>query len=264
MTHSLKVFILCMFSGSLTAFSQTWEFGLTAGGLNYMGDLNQNNFRKINHTAFGAMVKRNLDSYWAIKFAVFSGKISADESKSPYEQERDRNLSFFSPLTEVSTQVEFNFFDYGFDYQQKRFTPYLFAGLSLAVFNPKTIYNGKTYELKYYNTEGQTEYQTTTYAIPVGAGVKYNFGRYLNIVAELGFRNTSTDYLDDVSGYYAASTQLQDISTERTALRIALADRSVNKIGVPGTQRGDFRKKDSYLFVGITLSYTFVSQNCYY
>ncbi|MEO5912501.1 MAG: DUF6089 family protein [Pelobium sp.] len=264
MTHSLKVFILLLFSGSLTAFSQTWEVGLTAGGLNYMGDLNQNNFLKVNHPAFGAMVKRNLDSYWAIKLALFSGKIGADESKSPYQQERDRNLSFFSPLTEASAQVEFNFFDYGFDFQQKRFTPYLFAGFSLAAFNPKTVYNGKTYELKNYLTEGQSEYKTAAYAIPVGAGVKYNFGSYFNLAAELGFRNTSTDYLDDVSGYYPTAAQLQDNSPERTALRIALADRSVNKIGVPGTQRGDFRKKDSYLFVGLTLSYTFVSQNCYY
>ncbi|MBU2045627.1 MAG: hypothetical protein KJ712_02710, partial [Bacteroidetes bacterium] len=57
-------------------------------------------------------------------------------------------------------------------------------------------------------------------------------------------------------------SQLIGNSPENTALRIALADRSQYKIGVPGTQRGDFRKKDSYVFVGITLSYTFVSQKC--
>ena len=116
--------------------------------------------------------------------------------------------------------------------------------------------------MKYYNTEAQESYNTTTYAIPIAAGLKYNFGRYLNIIGEIGFRDTSTDYLDDVSGYYPNSAALQGNSPEITALRIALSDRSINKIGVPGTQRGDFRKKDSYLFAGITLTYTFVSQKC--
>lgn len=156
------------------------------------------------------------------------------------------------------------FFDYGFDYSQKRFTPYLFTGVTLTGFNPKTNFEGKVYELKNYLTEGQSEYKTLAYSIPFGAGVKYNFGKYFNIAGEIGYRNTSSDYLDDVSGVYASTSSLQDNNPEKAALRIALADRSMNKIGVPGTQRGDFRKKDSYVFVGITLSYTFVSQNCYF
>ena len=251
-----------MFSSVFSASSQTWEIGVTAGGMAYLGDLNQNNLSKFNHPAAGGVIKRNFDSNWSLKLTALKGKISADESLSPYLQERNRNLSFFSPITEGSLQVEFNFFDYGFDYSQKRFTPFLSAGLSLAVFNPQTNFNGTTYQLKYYNTEGQESYNTTTYAIPVAAGLKYNFGRYLNIIGEIGFRDTSTDYLDDVSGYYANSTALQGNSAQITALRIALSDRSVNKIGTPGTQRGDFRKKDSYLFAGITLTYTFVSQKC--
>lgn len=252
-----------MLLSSQSAKAQTWEVGVTAGSLCYMGDLNQNNFRQFHHPAFGFSVKRNLDSYWALKLALFSGKISADESKSPYQQERERNLSFFSPLTEGSLQVEFNFFDYGFDFLQKRFTPYLYSGIALTGFNPQTNYKGATYELKYYRTEGQAnQYNTITYSIPVGAGVKFNFGKYFNLSAELGTRNVSTDYLDDVSGYYPDPALLQDNSPEKTALRLALSDRSINKSGVAGTQRGDFRKKDSYLFVGITLSYTFVSQKC--
>ena len=132
----------------------------------------------------------------------------------------------------------------------------------MAVFNPKTNFNGSIYELKYYNTEGQESYNTSTYSIPFGAGAKFNFGQYFNLIGEVGFRNTTTDYLDDVSGYYANSAQLQGNSPEITDLKIALADRSAAKIGLPGTQRGDFRKKDSYIFVGLTLSYTFVSQKC--
>jgi hypothetical protein len=262
MTSSLKVFILFMFTCNISAYSQTWEVGLTAGRMGYMGDLNQNNFHKLNHNAAGAIVKRNFDSYWSLKLAVLRGKISADESLSPNQYERDRNLSFFSPITEGSLQIEFNFLDYGFEYRQNRCTPFLSAGIALAGFNPQVNYNGRTYELKYYNTEGQESYKTTTYSIPIAAGIKYNFGRYFNIIGEFGFRNTNTDYLDDVSGYYPDPASLQGNSPQITALRVALSDRSINKIGAPGTQRGDFRKKDTYLFAGITLTYTFVSQKC--
>lgn len=257
----VSVFIL-FFLFSTSVFSQTWEIGVTGGGLGYMGDLNQNDFKKINHKAFGGMIKRNFDGYWSLKLAFLTGKISDNESQSPYEYERNRNLSFFSPLTEGSLQVEFNFFDYGFGFRQARITPFLFSGVTVAVFNPKVEFNSRVYELKYYATEGQEQYNTSTYSIPFGAGAKFNFGQYFNLVGEVGFRNTTTDYLDDVSGYYANPSQLQGNSPENTALRMALSDRSINKIGVPGTQRGDFRKKDSYLFVGLTLSYTFVSQKC--
>ncbi|WP_017258375.1 type IX secretion system protein PorG [Pedobacter arcticus] len=263
MTHFIKVFILFVLISTNVAYAQTWEVGVTGGAMGYMGDLNQNGILKLNHPAFGFVVKRNFDSNWALRVSALQGKISDDESKSKYQQEIDRNLSFYSPITEGNVLVEFNFFDYGFEYHQKRFTPFLFAGVALTGFNPKTDYKGSTYELKYYKTEGQPEeYKTITYSIPFGAGVKYNFGRYLNLVGEIGYRNTSTDYLDDVSGVYPAITSMQENDPNKTALRFDLSDRSVNKIGVPGTQRGDFRKKDSYLFVGITLSYTFVSQKC--
>lgn len=262
MIKFIKVFILIILVAHFKTQAQTWEFGLTGGGMGYMGDLNQNNPLALNHPAFGFNLKRNFDSYWSLKLAALRGKISDDESASKYQQEINRNLSFYSPITEGSLTVEFNFFDYGFEYLQKRFTPFLFAGVAITGFNPKTEYNGNTYELKYYYTEGQTEYKTIAYSLPFGAGVKYNFGRYFNVIGEIGYRNTNTDYLDDVSGVYADPSQLQGNTNENTALRIALADRSVNKIGTPGTQRGDFRKKDSYVFVGITLSYTFVSQKC--
>ncbi len=264
MTQPLKVFILFMFAVNLNANAQTWELGITGGGMGYMGDLNQNNFLAINQPALGFTVKRNLDSYWAIRFSVLQGKISDDESKSKHQQEIDRNLSFFSPITEGSAVVEFNFLDYGFEYRQKRITPYLFAGFAVTGFNPQTNDDkGRIYELKNYKTEGQTDnYKTIAFSFPYGAGVKYNFGRYFNIAGEIGYRNTSTDYLDDVSGFYPKTVDLTGKSDQETALRIALSDRSVNKIGSPDTQRGDLRKKDTYVFVGITLSYTFVSQKC--
>jgi hypothetical protein len=262
MLLKIKVFIILMFCSSLSLMAQTWEIGVTAGSMSYLGDLNQNNLNQFKHFAGGGMLKRNFDGYWSIKFSTMNGQISANDATSNLQQQQDRNLSFFTPISETSLLAELNFFDYGFDFRQKRLTPFLSAGISLITFNPKTDYNGNTYDLKEYNTEGQITYKTTTFSIPIGTGVKYNFGRYFNVIGEIGFRTTNTDYLDDVSGYYPDPSLLQSSSPIITNLRIALSDRSINKIGAPNTQRGDFRKKDSYLFAGISLTYTFVSQKC--
>ena len=75
-----------------------------------------------------------------------------------------------------------------------------------------------------------------------------------------------TDYLDDVSGKYASNEELVFPGAGGiTNLRMNLADRSP-EVGFPrhsaGTQRGDYRNRDTYLFLGVTISYMFFTQKC--
>ncbi len=260
----LSIF-LCVIC-SVTTCAQTWEVGGFLGGTSYLGDLNQKAFYKIYRPAYGAVVKRNFDGYWSLKFSLLRGRIGADDAKSTFQQERDRNLKFFTPVTEGSVQVEFNFFQYGPQFQNNGISPYLFAGIAGFGFNPKANYGNFDYELNAYATEGQSlnePYKLINLSIPIGAGVKYNFTGNWNLIAEAGFRNTQTDYLDDVSTTYPDAAAFGGPSLAFVEDRKALSDPSINKIGVPGTQRGDFRKRDTYLFVGFTLSYTFVTAKCY-
>lgn len=227
-----------------------------------MGDMNPVKPYKFTNPAFGGQIKRNLDGYWALKLSLLQGKIGANDAKSDNLQLRDRNLSFFSPLTEVSAQVEFNFFRYVPTISDKVYTPYLFTGISYTFFNPKTHFDGDIYELSLYRTEGQTNaYKTETLAIPYGAGVKYNITGKWNLIGEIGYRTAFTDFLDDVSGRYADKSVMTD------ATSAALSDRSGETtgvyIGATGSQRGDFRKRDTYMFVGISLTYTFITPKCY-
>jgi len=246
----------------LPGFAQNWELGVTAGGMGYMGDLNPHQFHKINNLAVGGVVKRNFDGYWSLKFSLLAGKVSARDADAKYPEQVNRNLQFFSPVTEGSFQVEFNFFDFGIDYGQRRFTPYVFAGISVFGFNPKAKYGDTVYELKYLATEKAeadgAAYKTIATAIPIGAGVKYQLSERLNLAAEFGFRTAHTDHLDDVSQRYPAI----DPASSNSAVRMYFSDPSIIKIGDPDIQRGDFRKKDTYIYTGITLSYVFRSNNC--
>ncbi len=261
--------ILFLFLGLNNAVkAQGLELGVTAGGMGYIGDLNQTNYLNVTDLAFGGMIKKNFDGYWSLKLALLQGKVRANDANSKYLQERERNLSFFSPVTEGSMMVEFNFFNYGIDFSRKRITPFLFTGVSIFNFNPKVKYNGEVYELKRYGTEGQDikfslSYNTISLAIPFGAGVKFRVAEKLNLITEIGYRKTSTDYLDDVSGLYPDPSSLNDANPNQTTLRNRFSNPSSTlSNSLINTQRGDLRKNDTYLFVGLTLSYTFVSQKC--
>jgi hypothetical protein len=255
-------FLLLLFL-SFNLQAQTWEVGGSVGGSGYMGDLNPNNPLKISGIALGAFVQRNFDGYWSAKLDYTFGQIAAADNTSSNPQFRARNLSFSTTLNELAVIGEFNFFKYIPEAGQNRFTPYIFLGMGAVGYNPQANYQGKTYDLRPLMTEGESKpYPDFALTIPYGAGVKYNFSGKWNFAADIGYRNPYTDYLDDVSGNYPDRTKLS------SPIAQALSDRSGEltgvDIGVPGTQRGDGRTKDTYMFVKISISFTFVSSKCYY
>jgi opacity protein-like surface antigen len=260
------LYFLIPFNGS----AQTWEVGGFIGGSGYMGDINPVKPYKVSDLAFGGQVKRNLDGYWALKLNVMHGTIAADDLKSSNAYQRQRSINFHTPITELSFQAEFNFFNYfpgslpgnG----TRRVTPYLFTGVGGVLFNPKTYY-GPTddkdeYILHDYVTEGEElsdRYKRHAISIPYGAGLKYNISGNWNLISEIGYRTAFTDYLDDVSGVYPAHIDIPGYH----GLSGVLSDPSpAPGIGRAGVQRGDFRKRDTYMFMGISLTYTFVPIKC--
>ncbi|MES2419508.1 MAG: DUF6089 family protein [Bacteroidota bacterium] len=265
---SVIVFVL-----SLTCQAQRAELGVNVGGAGYMGDLNQFNPVKISGVAVGIYAKINFDPHWGLGLHYNYGKIKAFDALSDNPQFVDRNLHFKTVLNEVSFIGSFNFFDIYSPGSKGRLTPYLFAGIGGVIFNPKATYLGssanggfelKEFELRDFNTEGQVKpYRNYAVVIPYGAGVKFKMNENWTLFSQAGYRTAFTDYLDDVSGVYPDPSKLLN------GISRALSDRSgeLTPTGVnlykPGDQRGDFRKRDTYLFVNIGISYTFVSQKCF-
>lgn len=256
--------ILLFLFNSVIISAQTWEIGGFAGGSGYMGDLNPVSPYKVNNIAYSGIIKRNFDPYWSVKLSFLHGKIEAADSESKNEQFKNRNLSFFSPVNELSLQLEFNFFNYIPSISKKRYSPYLFVGFGTVAFNPQASFQNNNYELNLYATEGQDlekTYKTYSLTIPYGTGIKYNITGKWNLIGEIGYRTAYTDYLDDVSGTYPDKNNLSNITA------ISLSDRSGeisgNYSGISGTQRGDFRARDTYMFMGIGLTYTFINPKCY-
>jgi len=271
MFQRIGLFLLLFCYSPQYLHAQEWEFGAFTGASGYIGDLNTRNPFKFTDQANAFFLKYNYSSLSAYKFVITQAAIQANDANSSNSSQKQRNLNFNSAITELALLYEFNFFEFIPGQRKNNFTPYAFTGISYFTFNPQTSYNGNTYNLRDLGTEGQgtslnpaKKYGTAAIAIPFGLGLKYSFKRNFIIGFELGYRNTLTDYLDDVSGKYVNKTALT--STNGT-IAAALADRSadVNSgvyIGQADLQRGDQSRRDFYMFSGITISYAFLPIKC--
>ena len=264
MKYKKSLYFLLLLLSGFGLRAQTWEVGAMGGGAAYIGDLNPVNPVKISGLAAGAYVKANLDPYWAIGLHYNYGRIGGSDAESDNEQLKNRNLSFYTPLNEVSLQVDFNFLEYFAGGGTKRFSPYIFAGIGGVFYTPKATRANQEYKLSFYRTEGQAEsYKSYALTVPYGAGLRVRLKDNWGLFSQIGYRTAYTDYLDDVSGKYPAATAWGAEPANITAIRRSLSDPSLDGPAMPGSQRGDFRKRDTYMFVGIGISYTFISSKCY-
>jgi len=256
----LTITICCIFQAGARA--QVMEVGVNTGAAGYMGDLNPGNPAVVSGVAFGAFVKGNFDPYWAVGLHYNYGRIKDNDATSSNANFRDRNINFFTPLNEISLQVDFNFFDYFSGGGRKNFTPYVFAGAGGVLFNPKARYENQEYELRSYQTEGKS-YNNYTISIPFGAGIKCRISDHLGLLTQVGYRATRSDYLDDVGDRYPRTSVYGKIDNDHPNL-INLSNPSrLPGNFTPGGQRGDFDKHDAYFFFHIGISYTFLSDKCF-
>ncbi|RZK18996.1 MAG: hypothetical protein EOO86_08695 [Pedobacter sp.] len=261
----LFIILFFIFSGETSRAQEgNWEIGMMGGGAGYMGDLNQNNPLQISGFSAGLYGKKNFNQYIGVRLNYTYGQIGAKDSESSNAQFRDRNLSFKTSLNELSALVDFNFFNFNLGGGNRQFTPYIFTGAGFVLFKPKVKYDGETYRLDRLATEGQEEgYKNTVLTIPYGVGLRYNYKDTWSVFTELGYRTPLTDYIDDVSGRYPVNPVIVGDPAINLTNPANPSNPNYTQIGVPGTQRGDFRKRDTYLFVSVGISFTFVSSKCY-
>jgi hypothetical protein len=159
-----------------------------------------------------------------------------------------RNLHFRNDLKEFSVQGIFKLIPDNRSYDRRpQFGAYVFAGVALTAHNPKALdsLKGDWVKLQPLGTEGQGNegyakpYSLVQFAIPLGIGVRYKINDKFDISAEIGFRKTFTDYLDDAHGNYADPALFADNPTA-----LALSNRTTNQFAVrKGADRTEALKK---------------------
>ncbi len=269
-----------------------WEIGLNFGPSLFLGDLGGNSgkgtnnikdinleFTKLMKGVFITMYPKN----W-VGVRLAAGVIYLEGSDDIINTNgidelwrKQRNLDFKTTVLEGYLALEIfptMFLNRNTDYEP-RLRPYALAGVGFFHFNPKGSITDAAGDKTWYNLQplklegqGMSEYPSSKpyklsqINIPIGGGIKYFASERLNISAELLYRKTFTDYIDDVSTKYVDPTVYNKyLSAQDAALATKLSDKAIGIIypGMTrypaGTQRGDTKDGDTYFSVVLKIGF---------
>lgn len=256
----------------LNSYVQQGEFGVAIGGAHYFGDIN--NRAALNRPKFsgGIFFRKQFGNYIGLKVAANYARLGYADKYSDNEVQKRRNLSFNTNIWEFSLSGDFNFFKFYPGVSGYNYTPYVSLGAGVFSYDPFAYLNNKKYFLRALGTEGQGSaaypnrkpYGSMSFCLPVAVGFKYSVNETVNVFAEVGYRFTNADYIDDVSTTYApdAFQPLPDGTPSPAAL---LSDRSYEfgeSIGIKNRQRGNSVQKDAYVIGQVGVSFNISSYRC--
>lgn len=255
----LLLTLLPLMATAQTTLSRA-ELGGTIGGMNYIGDLNnQTVFGKVN-LGYGGFFRYKIDPRWAV---TVGGSFGHVEGGNPDWIAR-RNLSFYSKIVEGYARIEFNYVPFGFTGKSHPWSTFLFVGIGMFGFNPTATYvdaagETQTVELRPLGTEGQGTslypdreiYSLTQLMMPFGIGVRFRPSKSVYITAEYGFRKTWTDYIDDVSTTYVDPSVLVGTALDLYDRTGEVEPGTTNAVG---SRRGDDSLDDWYAYFNVSLS----------
>lgn len=268
-THFLILtFILFIGSAQGQTYFTAVEMGVSAGGSQYFGDLNDNYGLKTINPAFGLYARKHFTQYISVKLVGNYTHLDYSDKLNSNPYQKQRNLDFATNIYEIALQSEFNFFRFVTGDPYRRFTPYLTGGIGAFLYDPYTTYQGRKYSLRDIGTEGQyagfkdRRYSNVAVCFPIGIGCKVWLKGGVNLSFEIADRLTTTDYIDDVSTTYVGADKFP-----LTGNSLYIQDKSYevnanNPLGRAGKQRGNTSSYDQYLMAQLSISWHFKTYHC--
>jgi hypothetical protein len=221
---------------------------------------------------------------------------SADPADDNGASRYKRNLSFRNQIKELSVVAIFDLFKNEATYISRvKWTPYLYLGAAGFINTPKaqapsTDLNGaplaeagKWVKLRDLGTEGQYStldptdansgikpYKVVQFAIPFGLGARFRLNEVMDLWADIGYRYTFTDYIDDVSQNYVGLEKLKSPLAQAMSYRTnEIPGMPLNPVTTPSgivveagygheypdNFRGSKNDKDIYMVTSIRLTY---------
>lgn len=240
-------------------------------GSDFIYDMELNKTRYALTAGFRYYLKQRLSLRTGLAFAMIGG----DDALTKETFRNNRNLNFKSPVLEAATMIEYHLTqeNAGSRYKLKGargkksigIGSYVFLGVGGFWFDPR--HNDGT-RLRPLHTEGQglpggpKQYSSINLAVPVGFGLKYSVGPQTSVGLRFGWRFTSTDYLDDVSGTYYDKDELIAAYGEES-YKYANPAITESWFMNPDAQRGDPTDRDNYGFLQATIHYKMAKKKRY-
>jgi hypothetical protein len=244
-----------------------WNVNVFGGFANYIGNLQSSPYTTQQaHLAGGVGLEYDLTQHFSVLSNFTFGKVGASDEYSTKADDRARNLSFLTDISELNLLGEYNLLSL----RSHVVTPYLFAGVAVYHFNPYAFDStGKKVYLRPLSTTGEGlpqypnihEYALTQFAIPFGGGIKFRISDQVVVAYEIGLRKLFTAYLDDVGGRYVAQNVLL-VARGPEAVEMAYRGNELEGGAAyppAGTFRGNIKADDWYYFSGIRVIIAFNS-----
>lgn len=210
----------------LSSSAQTYEIGLMAGGVNYIGDVGPSTYINPNTLGVGGLIRWNRSPRHSFRASLMLARLRAEDRNSHENRRKQRDYSFRNTLGEASLGLEYTFWDFDVHSGDRISTPYLYTGITAIGFH--NLYKDDD---NAFHTDGKS----ISFAIPMVLGYKAAIGRHLILAGEIGARYTFTDNLD------GSGTTKDD-----------------------GAYRfGNTNNNDWYIFTGINFTFTFGRKPCY-
>lgn len=250
------------------SYKQEGEFGVGVGLGHYFGDLNTTASLRRPKFSAGVYFLKQFNNYVALKVAGDYAFLGYSDRYSKNSAQFDRNLSFNTSVWEFSVSGQFNFFKFIPGVDGYNYTPYISLGVGVFSYDPFAYLNGQKYYLRPLGTEGQgtagkpAPYSSMAVCFPLSVGFKYSLNSKVNVFGEVGYRFTTTDYLDDVSTTYAGKDAFPPNPDGTPSVAYQLQDRSLSGIGEKGRQRGNSSQKDAYVLLHVGFSFNIASYVC--
>ena len=182
--NKLKFILLILIINYQFSNSQIYEFGGIFGGTNFIGDVGDTKFINPNESAFGGIVKWNRSPRHAYRISFISSNLTANDLDSNDPRRNERGYNFSSNIKEISTGMEFNFFDYNLHEYDVIFTPYIYSGIIYSKYE-NLFFNGN-------NLQNSNEYDWR-FGIPKVLGLKYRIFEKFKLSFEIYFIHSLSD-----------------------------------------------------------------------
>lgn len=216
----------------------TWLLNGGVGLTHYTGDLSE--LGNLGHLQLGAIV--SLAAAYRVSYQLsyrFEAQFYYVYAHQKYTRNYYNNLSFRSLNPDVWAGVQVDF--WRVDDRYRAIIPYALAGAGVTYMTPKALYEGKTYSLAPFQTEG-IQYNRLAGIIRYGLGLPLLTSERFNFHLEGTYTHVLSDYLDDVSSVYPDQSSFSQLAKSLSDRRAELG----TVLNQAGEQRGNTGRNDGY------------------
>lgn len=175
------------------------------GASTYRGDVVKPDFFTLKDTrfAYGLFARYPFSAQWKARASLSMTQLAAKDQNYDTHWSESRSFQFTTFLAEISLLGEWHPFGANILGQtsEKLWSPYLFTGVGLAIFNPKPVFEQNKIDTlnEGIAADQNADFKKTQLTIPFGIGVRFQVNNIWSISIEGGARPAFSDYLDGIS-----------------------------------------------------------------